>query len=812
MTQVDVDSGRSETSDASGTSDNSGPGRRRDAERIEMCTLLNCFLRETEHWSVEDLADGRTVLRITLALDGRDLVTPITYLSATARHQYALPPLLVERGGPLALPPGDEPLGQPVDLTTLVALLTDALGGTDPSLVERIADSVDNVERYLTERAGEIDHLWSAAPLTFIQSEQALLIGHQLHPTAKSRCEMSADERCRFSPELRGRFPLEWFRIDRTLIREQSATDTPATTLLLDALGADPATDPGAIDAAVVDPARFALLPAHPWEADHLVEDPTLAELFDSELITRVGPLGSPFTPTTSVRSVYAPNWPWMLKFSLHVRVTNSMRVTLPKELDRAVEAARLAQTSLGDAVAQLTPAFTMLHDPAAVTVEWDGKVVDGFSVLLRTNRWPLDNRTDVTSVTTLCQDHPTGSMDGDPTAPNRLGSIVHAIAHREGRRPADVAVAWFDQFLEVATLSMVRLYLDLGLTYEPHQQNTVVELVDGWPVRCVARDSQGFFHREAAHGDLTAVIAGLGERSESIFPEALADERLTYYLFINLTFGVINALGTAGVADEQQLLRILRRRLDALRHGRHRYPASLLDQVLDPERLPCKGNLSTRARNMDELIGDIATQSVYVTMPNPLATGKVGLDPSVHLVPLDVERDLDLVHEWMHEPHVVEFWDMAWDRECLAGYLRKQVGSDHGDAWIGWVDRRPIGYIETYEVAHDPLAGHLRDHAVEVLPGDRGWHILIGPTDALGTGAPRRLARTVIRQLFDEPGTGRVLCEPDARNTRMIRFCEALGHEVTAEVDLPDKRAALLVCPDPDADPDAMNREGSRA
>ncbi len=49
------------------------------------------------------------------------------------------------------------------------------------------------------------------------------------------------------------------------------------------------------------------------------------------------------------------------------------------------------------------------------------------------------------------------------------------------------------------------------------------------------------------------------------------------------------------------------------------RYPATLLDRLLDDDRWPCKANLLTRAHDMDELVGDISTQSVYVTLPNPL-------------------------------------------------------------------------------------------------------------------------------------------------------------------------------------------------
>jgi spermidine-citrate ligase len=168
-----------------------------------------------------------------------------------------------------------------------------------------------------------------------------------------------------------------------------------------------------------------------------------------------------------------------------------------------------------------------------------------------------------------------------------------------------------------VVVRSLIRLYLDVGLCFEAHQQNTLVELQDGWPVHGVYRDSQGYFHREAAHRDLTRVIPGLGEVTESIFPESLADERLVYYLFVNLSLGVVNALGPC--ADERVLLADLRRLLEEERTRGGRYPASLLDRLLDDETWPCKANLLTRAHDMDELVGDISTQSVYVTLPNPL-------------------------------------------------------------------------------------------------------------------------------------------------------------------------------------------------
>jgi hypothetical protein len=423
------------------------------------------------------------------------------------------------------------------------------------------------------------------------------------------------------------------------------------------------------------------------------------------------------------------------------------MRVSLPKELRRAVEAARLAQTPVGEAARRIAPDLTILHDPAYLQIPGE----DGFSVLFRENRWPGD--ADVSALTVLCQDHPFGGR-------SRAAVLADALGARE----------WFARYCEVLVVSLVRLYLDLGLCFEPHQQNTLLELDGGWPARCVVRDSQGYFHREAAHADMCAVIPGLGEASESIFPEALADERLVYYPFINNALGVIDALAAGGCADERVLLADLRGVLERERARGGRYPHTLLDRLLDDELWPCKGNLRTRLNDMDELVGDIAEQSVYVKLPNPLR---------VQLVEVDVDAHAELIGAWMREPAIARWWGPPPD---VREYLAAQVALPHLRPWLALSGGRPFGYVETYRADEDPLAAYY-----DARPGDRGFHILVAGEFA-GTG----LARQLVRQLL-EPG-GRLLCEPDVRNARMLAFCRSLGGEIRAELELPDKRAALVV------------------
>jgi len=133
----------------------------------------------------------------------------------------------------------------------------------------------------------------------------------------------------------------------------------------------------------------------------------------------------------------------------------------------------------------------------------------------------------------------------------------------------------------------------------------------------------------------VTAILPGLGEASESIFPETPADERLLYYPFLNNALGVINALGVAGCIDERVLLSDLRALLERERARSGRYPATLLDRLLDDQAWPCKANLLTRMSDLVARAGDDASGSVYVTIPNPLREADASpIAPQASLLP----------------------------------------------------------------------------------------------------------------------------------------------------------------------------------
>lgn len=172
----------------------------------------------------------------------------------------------------------------------------------------------------------------------------------------------------------------------------------------------------------------------------------------------------------------------------------------------------------------------------------------------------------------------------------------------------------------------------------------------------------------------------------------------------------------------------------------------------------------------------------------------------TIWLRPVDAAGDAALIRGWMHEPHVEEYWSMAWPLDEVTAYLERHVADPTRAAYLGWVDGEPVGYLEAYDPAHDVVGAHY-----PVQPGDLGAHVLVGNRDYLGRFSVS-LGRAVTRFLFLDPEVHRIVGEPDVRNHNLLSLLAFLGYRKDGEMDLPDKRAALMIC-----EREAFERLGTR-
>lgn len=160
-------------------------------------------------------------------------------------------------------------------------------------------------------------------------------------------------------------------------------------------------------------------------------------------------------------------------------------------------------------------------------------------------------------------------------------------------------------------------------------------------------------------------------------------------------------------------------------------------------------------------------------------------------LVPVRIERDLALISRWMNDPAVAAFWELAGPASVTETHLRPQLeGDGRSVPCLGVLDGTPMSYWEIYRADLDPLARHY-----PARPHDTGIHLLVGGVADRGRGLGTTLLRAVADLVLDHrPSCARVVAEPDLRNTPSVSAFLSAGFRFAAEVDLPDKRAALMV------------------
>lgn len=580
------------------------------ANRLAMQHLVNAYSQETGKASLFEkyqqnstqlaFSQGLTLLSLPLSLIQAQLFVPLSYVSRVGRHRIAALPQIFQKGQKLNF-----------SAVAMVSLLLEELvqqseGHVDAaSLVERWIQSRDALQQFLNIRAEDFDALVQVEQ-GFIASEQALILGHSMHPAPKSRTGFVHEDWQKYSPEACGQTQLHYWLVAPEYIAEGTALEQVFSIQLKQEIKWHLSESELETLAAY---AHYKLLPLHPWQARYLQSKVWFKSLKAKLKIIDLGEKAWIFSPTTSVRTLASFNARWMLKPSLSVMITNSIRVNLAKECHRGEMTHRLWHSELGQSILKQCPTLKAVNDPAWIALQLDGEIIDETICIVRDQ--PFIPEQQVTCIASLCQDHPVEER-------NRFNALFDQIASQQKLNDkAQIAHDWFKTFLNISLSPLMYVYHRYGMAFESHQQNVLVELKDGWPQWLWLRDNQGFYYIEELADEILQQFPELNDKAHAVGSKAFVDERFSYYFFGNTLFGIINAIGATGFVSEQDLLSVLQQHLfDLLKQ----YPeSSLIQSLLYQPTLPYKGNLLTRLYELDELIAPVENQSVYIQLANPL-------------------------------------------------------------------------------------------------------------------------------------------------------------------------------------------------
>lgn len=568
------------------------------SERVDLAAqcFFNGLLKEFHGWKVDEQQQF-----VSIDLPDSDVELQLSYehLSSCGPHKFIFPIRYLDgkSRGSLSF---ERALSLIINESEIVGELSDSARDL---FKDRVIQSAANTANGVTERFDDLPHIYNQK-LNFIEAEQALLVGHNMHPAPKSRSEFSGAD-IRYAPESGESFGLHWFAVHKTAWQGEiyDGEIDAAIASIIEDLKLDLKLDLRPT------PSDYQLLPMHPWQVKVLKERDDIAHLFASDLILDLGVHGDGWRATTSLRAIYHPDCRFMLKYSLSVKLTNSVRHLSVKEVRRGMLLEKILDADKGLELQQRYPNMTIMREPGFVALQnGEGEAIEESLFAFRVNSFWKQPERESLVLASLTQADPMGGNS----------ALANMVLNRANERKESTSIAaqqWFQGYLEQVLEPLVTARSDYGVIFLAHQQNIVVDIQDRLPVGLFYRDCQGTGFTCAAQECFPEQLREV--EPENFMSREIVDPFISYYLIFNSSFSVISALASAGLVDESVLLNQLRLFMGHLKQKGYK-DSGFVDYLLSSETLIFKGNFFVYLSNINENSIEDPSE-IYQSIPNPL-------------------------------------------------------------------------------------------------------------------------------------------------------------------------------------------------
>ncbi len=165
--------------------------------------------------------------------------------------------------------------------------------------------------------------------------------------------------------------------------------------------------------------------------------------------------------------------------------------------------------------------------------------------------------------------------------------------------------------------------------------------------------------------------------------------------------------------------------------------------------------------------------------MTAPFEVGGYGYVPAT-------PDDLPLLHGWLREPHVREWWGDP-DEEIVL--IREGLDLDWVESFLVTTQGTAFAYLQTWDLFGEPGYRPFPEQP----PGTRGIDPFIGPPDMLGRGHGSAMLAAFMTCRFGQ-GAPRFVIDPDPANVRAVAAYRKAGFVAQGERNTDEGRILFMV------------------
>lgn len=667
------------------------------------------------------------------------------------------------------------------------------------------------VERVLTSIQNTNDELHAHFPLKnkifdFKNSESLLVFGHYAHPYPKLReTEILQDI------DLTKALPIKWLLVKKELLNIEASKSFNENRALKELLALAQSENVQILNG-------YLPMPMHPLQWLTMKDHELKKYIASEEVIETTHE--TVMSPTTSIRSLFSDSLPWMMKFSLSVRLTNSIRHLKSHEVRRGMILHEISEVSnYKNEISHLE----ILQEPFFLALKKeDGNILEESIVVFREN--PFRHKDNNTKHSDICLAVLTQEL------PHKNTTLLNQFLQDLEINP----LSWYkESYLPHVLAPILELQSLKGILLGAHQQNIILKLDEKFNVlKTYYRDTQGSGFLEEAKNKYDAQNI---EATKNFIPLEISNMLVGYYLIINSTLGTIRAL-TQNAQEETVLVNMTRDFLQKLHQQMAKENNLFLKFLLVSPFLRIKNNFRCSLQNDNENAMDNPF-SLYRTITNPFyskefteglakmntettvpytltnnihhpirpkfSEGEIlytreipKLQKTIRIRVIDRNQDLEIFHDWHNQSRVANFWELNQSKPELLAYISKGLQDPHlmpvmVEFGVNG-NYESVGYFEIYWTKEDRLGPYYDSQDY-----DRGFHLLIGNAKYLGFDNTDAILKHVCNYIFEShPETNSIMGEPRHDNEKILRYLETFtAWERLKVFDFPHKRAVLIRC-----------------